>query len=1548
MTYESKSKKLLIAEIKKLKLQLQKASSQKSKPLKEKNEFTAFESLPQPYILFTEKKLIYVNKKAAELLQLSAQQVKNIEGFNLFDFILPEFHTSLKRSFRATLKGKSTTASSFSIKNKKGKLVEVKSLSKSTPLNGKPVIQSVLFEVTAEKQHLKQLEQTRSDFHLILQNIDEIVFYYDRHEQKVLYISKQIEKILGIKTRDYEKNPGQMLTYCHPDDLKQIYDAAEKIKHTHQPASYQYRIRNIKTKKYVWLEERIFPQFDENGDHKGNLGVSRDITKEKQNEIKIRESETKFRLLAENATDIVYQYSFIPEPRYVYVSPSVKKILGYTPEDFYKDPYLGYKIIHPEDVHLLRDSEKNVRNKKEVRESYEMLTVRYITKDKRLVWMETRFTEIKEGNTVVSLEGISRDITREKESERNFRLLADNASDIIFRFNIRPDPHYTYISPSVERVLGYHPEDFYRDPMFVNKIIHPEESDSILLLTQIEHFKGRLPFPQVHINRFFSKKKNLVWLETRYTPVKDKNGNTIEIQGISRDITLQKQNELALFESERTLSNLFSNLPGMAYRCYNDDKWTMKFISNGCIELTGYQPKELIDNKKLSYASIVYPEDHLVGKKEIAQALEENKTFEIEYRVIHKNGSEKWVWEKGEGVYAPNGELLYIEGFITDISQRKLYEKELNQQWTNYKTVVDHSPNGILIHANGKVVFANKAAIKISGYASEDDLMEVSLFDILLPEYREIAQERVRRVTEGEMVPPQEYRILTARNQVVEIEVMATMIAFNGQSAVQLIISDLSGQKMLQRETLRAQLAEESNKKLQQEIEQRKKTELQLQQTQNYLRLIIDSSLDMICASDNTGAITEFNYAAQKTFGYKPSEVIGKPISLLYAHTADRDEIYSQLVSTSSVYSGEVLNRKKNGEIFISYLSASVLKNEKGELIGSMGVSRDITEIKKQEQEMLSQSAKLKAIFESSSHLIWTVNRNHELTSFNKNFANTLLDKFRIQPQLNKSVHSLLGENDRIAYTLYWYPLYEQVFGGKHLKFERLDVNSKNQHLYREVFLHPIYNEKNEVVEISCIAHDITENKNYEKQITEQSAKLKAIFESGDQLIWSVNRNIALTSFNKNYADAIFDLYGVYPEINKDIDRPKQLFTTQEYHDFWDGKYEEVFAGKSIEFVTERLNKKGMKKYRQVHLHPIYDENKNVVEVSGMAHDITELRYYEQETIKQSAKLKAIFDSGSHMIWSIDRNFVITSSNENFNKTFRFFTGDKLSDYPKVDKFANRIDPEDRKMRAEKYARAFKGESQHFEVKLFNEEGNAYWAEVFLEPVLDNNGEVYELSGIAHNITERKIAEEQIRQSLKEKEVLLKEVHHRVKNNLQVISSILNLQSTYARDSSTLNLLKECQNRIKSMAFIHESLYQTKDFSEINFSEYVIMLVKNLMHSYSSIDNRIKTRFEVENLLLNLDTSIPCGLIVNELVSNALKYAFPHNKEGYIFVLLKKTGDKIVLSISDNGVGLPKEIDFRNTESLGLQLVVTLVEQIGGEIAINTEKGTNFTITFNY
>jgi hypothetical protein len=257
------------------------------------------------------------------------------------------------------------------------------------------------------------------------------------------------------------------------------------------------------------------------------------------------------------------------------------------------------------------------------------------------------------------------------------------------------------------------------------------------------------------------------------------------------------------------------------------------------------------------------------------------------------------------------------------------------------------------------------------------------------------------------------------------------------------------------------------------------------------------------------------------------------------------------------------------------------------------------------------------------------------------------------------------------------------------------------------------------------------------------------------------------------------------------------------------------------------------------------------------------------------------------------------------------------------------------------------GQPQHYEKRFSIAGDKAIWVELYLDPVTVPGRKVSEVSYIVHDITEKKIIEERIKQSLLEKEILLKEVHHRVKNNLQVISSILNLQANYIRDQSVLDTLRELQNRIKSMALIHENLYQNKDISLLNFGDYILNLTQNLVHSYKMYGGDVNLVHNIEDVHLNLDYSIPCGLIVNELVSNAFKHAFPNNTRGSVEVSIRRQDQHVLLEVADNGVGFRSDLDFRNTDSLGLQLVNALVDQISGNIVQQTSNGTRYTITFN-
>ena len=219
------------------------------------------------------------------------------------------------------------------------------------------------------------------------------------------------------------------------------------------------------------------------------------------------------------------------------------------------------------------------------------------------------------------------------------------------------------------------------------------------------------------------------------------------------------------------------------------------------------------------------------------------------------------------------------------------------------------------------------------------------------------------------------------------------------------------------------------------------------------------------------------------------------------------------------------------------------------------------------------------------------------------------------------------------------------------------------------------------------------------------------------------------------------------------------------------------------------------------------------------------------------------------------------------------------------------------------------------------------------------------ISAILEDITNQVKAENELKESLKEKEILLKEIHHRVKNNLQIISSLLNLQSSYVKNKYDLEIFEESRNRVKSMAMVHEKLYQSDDMARINFKDYIISLGSELFASYK-VEPIIKLNIQVQEVMLDINNAIPCGLILNELITNSIKHAFPNSMEGTISIEMITFDNIIEIMVSDDGVGIPENIDFSKTKTLGLQIVNNLVRQLDGSIGLDRSNGTAFKITF--
>jgi PAS domain S-box-containing protein len=360
-----------------------------------------------------------------------------------------------------------------------------------------------------------------------------------------------------------------------------------------------------------------------------------------------------------------------------------------------------------------------------------------------------------------------------------------------------------------------------------------------------------------------------------------------------------------------------------------------------------------------------------------------------------------------------------------------------------------------------------------------------------------------------------------------------------------------------------------------------------------------------------------------------------------------------------------------------------------------------------------------------------------------------------------------------------------------------------------------------------------------------------------------------------------------------------------------------------------------------------YNVGKDIY-LTTIIRDITERIKTEKALKASQLHLEDAMDLAHLANWQFDMSINQYIFNDRFYSMFGTTAEEEGGYNMSVQDYLNKyIHPEDTQSIADGMKKTkdsnFCTELEH---KIIRGDGKIRYMAVHCRTVdeTDNHGPY--AYGTIQDITEIKMVEKKLKESVKEKEILLKEIHHRVKNNMQIISSLLNIQTRYLDDEESINVLKESQNRVKSMAMIHEKLYGSSDFNKIYFDDYIESLVWDLFYSYSIEKGTINPILEIDDVKLNIETSIPCGLIITELVSNSLKYAFPNQLKGELKVSLKNKDDHYKLIISDNGIGFPKNIDFKNTKSLGLELVNNLVEQIDGNIQLENSKGTKFKITF--
>lgn len=360
---------------------------------------------------------------------------------------------------------------------------------------------------------------------------------------------------------------------------------------------------------------------------------------------------------------------------------------------------------------------------------------------------------------------------------------------------------------------------------------------------------------------------------------------------------------------------------------------------------------------------------------------------------------------------------------------------------------------------------------------------------------------------------------------------------------------------------------------------------------------------------------------------------------------------------------------------------------------------------------------------------------------------------------------------------------------------------------------------------------------------------------------------------------------------------------------------------------------------------PIFNTEGQVVMTVGVSRDTTKRKQAEKALRESEECFRQLAENIQDSFWLLSTEL---SSILYISPAYEQIWGRSIEElYANSQNWIEWVHSEDKHLLLDAHPRVLAGESTNCEYRILRPDGTIRWVCDRAFPIHDESGKVYRIAGICEDISDRKFTESRIQAALHEKEVLVKEIHHRVKNNMQVISSLLQLQAQYIEDEPTLSLFEESQTRIHSMALIHEQLYQSETLDRIDLLPYVENLIGNLYQSFGCCNDAIQLNLNVDQISLNIETAIPCGLIINELVSNSLKYAFSQQRGEISIDFHQIDRQQFHLRIKDNGVGFPVNFDVENTETLGLRLVRMLTHQLDGTLAIDSQYGTCYDVNFS-
>lgn len=1145
-----------------------------------------------------------------------------------------------------------------------------------------------------------------------------------------------------------------------------------------------------------------------------------------------------------------------------------------------------------------------------------------------------------------SMVAVMLDVTELRQVEKDLKnnlmfleTLLDNIPSPIFH----RDRYGNYINCNekfASQIMGLSKEEVTGSSILDFQKTIPEELASIYMDHDRELIlEGGSQYPETEVMCTDGIKRNFLFSKAAYS---GDSGEVAGVVGVMLDISERKLAEELLRRSKESCRIILEQTERLVF---DSDLVAKKIEWAGAIEkITGYGLEEFQKLDGDSWVEQIHPEDKEELAKAINRSLETGEKLNEEFRFKRKDGT--YIYVEYSSVYLKDekGSVSRALGVIKDITERKLSQEIIKRSEEKYRLVVEQTGQVLYDYdiVTGKIEWAG-AIEAVTGYGFEE-LQAVDFTgwaEHIHPEDRNRALGTHYEALETGSQYHEEYRFRRKDGSYFYAEDRGIYLKDEKGRVFRLqgVIKDITERKLAQEK---------------------------LKESEERFRIAVGHTGQIVYDRDSSTGYIYWEGAVKEITGYRVEELqeFDVPTRLEHVHPEDRRRV--RVALKRSMKTGDNLHeeyrfRRKDGSYYYIEDSATFLKDEKDCVYKILGVIKDITERKLVQKQLEESEERFRITAEQTGQVVYDCNvetRKVELVGAIK--ALTGYGPEALQ-DLNAStwiehVHPEDRDKAREIHV-------EARKTGSHYHGEYRIQRKDGSYFYGEdsgVFLK---GENGEISRLLGVITNITGRKLTQAKLEESEERFRVAAEQTGQIVFEHDLENAVVK----WSGAITELTGYsVEEFENSIGHEWITQIHPEDRERAREEFKKLWKDADRFRVEYRFRRKDGS-YFYVEDSGIYtrDEKGKILKALGVIKDISAIKLAAEKLRVSERRYRSFIENFKGIAYQGEMDFTPIF----IHGALEEITGYREEEFLSGNmRWVQLIEPEDMPVilkNAEKL-RLIQDTFIEHDYRIRKKDGELRWVHEAIQNVSAGHGEKRMLQGAIYDITEKKEIEENL---AKIQEIRKKEIHHRIKNNLQVISSLLELESDKFKDPVVVEAFRESQNRVISMSIIHEELYKSRDMENIDFAAYLRKLTADLLRCYKVGEKEVLLKLSLEDVFLKMDTAIPLGIVVNELVSNSLKHAFSEGQGGEIHIKLHQVENyenkiinnmrsnisenrnsdrknQYILVISDNGLGFPENVDFRNTDSLGLQLVNALVEQIDGNIEVYGGGKTEFRIGF--